>query len=176
MLSRDSSPLGNCRDADMPTFVVGFDKPGDDSRPTECFDDDFGIHRQKLTHSQLKVNRQLTNQSVASIMIAGMTPASDDLTQEQKIAMGRRIRESIAIAKKNQTWLAAQLECSKAHVSKMCKTGSVSLGTLARICQLLGSSLDYIVLGKIQPADTKFIHDLRMLMDSAELAGNPAKK
>lgn len=91
-------------------------------------------------------------------------------SDKQKREMGGRIKHAIKAANKNQAWLARELHQTPANVSKMIKTGSVSLETLAQICLLLQCSMDSLVFGnstKLPKADEQFIEQLRALMARA---------
>lgn len=89
------------------------------------------------------------------------------LSKQQKADMGGRIERAIEGAGKNQAWLARELGVTPAHISKMCKTGSVSLDMLAQICLLLGASMDWIVFGKgtkLPRASEEFAEKFRELL------------
>lgn len=90
------------------------------------------------------------------------------LSKQQKADIGGRIGKAIEASGKNQAWLARELGVTPAHISKMCKNGSVSLDMLAQICLLLGASMDWIVFGKgtkLPRASEEFAVKFRELLD-----------
>lgn len=97
-------------------------------------------------------------------------------SQKEKAAVGKRLLESAEKAGKNGAWLADKLGVSESHVSKMFKTGSVSLWVAARISQLLGVSLDYLVFGTFPSADADFVRQLKNLMAKTDESNRPIQK
>lgn len=110
-----------------------------------------------LIRSQLAVERPLC----AFVDNAGMTP-------HHRQQMGQRLEAAAERAGKDQKWVADRLGCTVQHVSKLYKTGSISLDMLVELCLALGLSLDFIVWGsgtRLPIADPKFVDQLRALTD-----------
>ena len=98
------------------------------------------------------------------------------LSKQQKADIGSRIERSIESAGKNQAWLARELGVTPAHISKMCKTGSVSLDMLAQICLLVGASMDWVIFGKgtkLPRASEEFAEKFRELLNYLPDPTNP---
>lgn len=77
-------------------------------------------------------------------------------------------KRPIWAAESNGPLRARELGVTPAHISKMCKTGSVSLDMLAQICLLLGASMDWIVFGKgtkLPRASEEFAEKFRELLN-----------
>lgn len=76
---------------------------------------------------------------------------------------GRRLLEKATERGKKPADLARHLNCTPAHISKMVKTGSVSLPAAAALATYLNVSLDWLVWGnktRLPVADEGNFHEL----------------
>lgn len=84
---------------------------------------------------------------------------------------GKRVREATIRRKRTQKELADHLACTPAHISKMIKTGSVSLQAATAIALYLDVSLDSLIFGpgtKLPRADDpEFLMQFRAWVQAA---------
>lgn len=125
-----------------------------------------------LTNRYAQVNVSLRQADGRYRTLAPMTrpktSRSITPTKQQRLAIGKRLAETIEKKGYTQVWLAEQLNCTEAQVSKMCKHGQGGLWAFAQACDALGESLDYIVLARFPTANQEFMEQLKTLMNSAE--------
>jgi hypothetical protein len=120
-----------------------------------------------LTNRYLEINDPLMQATNGGLRLARMTKKrSITPTATQRKDYGRRLGEAIDRAGKTQAWVAEQLHCTEAQISKMCKHGAGGLWAFAQACDLIGASLDYVVLGTYPKADDFFMDRLRQMMGS----------
>lgn len=120
-----------------------------------------------LTHRYDEVNDTLRRSQNGGLTLAVMKKRSITPSAAQRKDYGRRLSEAIERAGKSQAWIAEQLHCTEAQISKMCKHGAGGLWAFAQACDVIGASLDYVVLGTYPRADDFFMDKLRQLMATA---------
>lgn len=124
------------------------------------------------THRYVQVNVSLRRPTNGELILAGMEKKrSITPSLKQRKDLGDRLTKAIERAGKTQAWVADQLNCTEAQISKMCKHGSGGMWAFAQACDVVGVSLDYVVLGTYPKADDWFMDKLRQLMATA---GKPA--
>ena len=70
-----------------------------------------------------------------------------DFSAEQKSAIGKRMDQSIRMAKLTKSYVASELGVSRAAVTQYCQGSGIALPRLAAFCQITRASMDYIVFG-----------------------------
>lgn len=89
------------------------------------------------------------------------------LDDERKRAMGRRLFSEMNRAKTTKARLAREIGCTRATLTYACKDGTISIELLAEVCRRIGSSLDYVVFGRLPTADPEFMALLDKLKSAA---------
>lgn len=118
-----------------------------------------------LTDRYEQINDSLRRATNGGLRLAGMTKKrSITPTATQRKDYGKRLADAIDRAGRTQVWVAEQLHCTEAQVSKMCKHGAGGLWAFAQACDLIGASLDYVVLGTYPKADEWFVDRLKQMM------------
>lgn len=78
-------------------------------------------------------------------------------------AMGKRLDQSIRLAKTTKAQVAAELGLSRAALTQYCNGDSTpTLSNMARICKLIKAPMDYIVHGE----DTELVNSVRPIFES----------
>ena len=89
------------------------------------------------------------------------------LNKARKKDMGRRLAMEIRRAKTNANRLSKEIGCTRQTIGYACRDGTVSLELLAELCRRVGSSLDFVVLGRLPTADPEFLGLLDKLKAAA---------
>lgn len=122
-----------------------------------------------LTHHLGEVNDTLRHNRSTVPKVGSMTRKQRSITPSaaERKGYGKRLADTLDKKGYTQAWLADELNCTEAQVSRMCKHGAGSLWAFAQACEVIGESMDFIVLNKYPMADETFQKQLKDMVSDA---------